>query len=89
MVYKIVNKVVDLPFNLFFTFKTSNYNLRRHCLVLDTEFCKSSIRKSFFSVRVPPVWNMLPEDIVTSKNIRIFKIKLNRFDLSTVYKFKL
>ena len=89
MVYKIINKIVDLPFNSFFKFKTCNYNLRRHCLVLDTEFCKSSIRKSFFSVRVPPVWNMLPEDIVTSKNICTFKSKLNKFDLSSVYKFKL
>ena len=87
MVYKIVRNLIDLPFEKFFTFKVTNYNLRRHKYHLEAIKFDKNVRKYFFSTRIVKTWNDLPRDIVMSENLQTFKIKLKKFDLSEIYKF--
>ena len=48
MVYKIVRNLIDLPFEKFFTFKVTNYNLRRHKYHLEAIKFDKNVRKYFF-----------------------------------------
>ena len=38
----------------------------------------TTIRKQFFSLRVTDYWNGLPEDIITSASLNIFKNKIDK-----------
>ena len=47
---------------------------------LRNDFSQSvSMRKNFFSNRVVPTWNSLPDDVVTSSTINKFKSALDRY----------
>ncbi|MEC8568985.1 MAG: reverse transcriptase domain-containing protein, partial [Pseudomonadota bacterium] len=80
-VFKIINGLIDLPFENLFTFINTPYNLRRHRYTLKVEKFKTNTRKYFFSNRVAPVWNKLPETVVYSRNLEEFKNQLNKIDL--------
>ena len=79
MLYKIVNRTVDIDFERLFEFSSlGGYNLRRHKLHLNYKFLsKTQCHQNFFSNRVVTTWNSLPENVVTSPNLSIFKRKLN------------
>ena len=79
MLYKILHKIVDVDFNTFFKFSSlGGYNLRRHKLHLNRiSNPKTLCHQSFFSNRVVPVWNSLPENVVMSPTLSIFKGRLN------------
>ena len=92
IIYKILNNLLDLPFNHFFTLNPSLllYSLRRHSLsLLKPKLSKTSTRLNFFSYRTINTWNLLPQDIVTSKSLTIFKSKLKIFDLTKIYNSRL
>ena len=89
MVFKIINKLIDLPFENFFKFKTTKYNLRRHKYTLEAVRFNKNPRKSFFSIKIVNTWNDLPENIVLAKTLQIFKNKLNNYDLTKIYEFPL
>ena len=38
-----------------------------------------AVRENAFSIRVVPIWNKLPEEIVSAKDINGFKNKLDSF----------
>ena len=87
LTFKILNNLIDLPINKFFTLNSKPYNTRSHkkCLTLkkvDTEF-----QKNFFSYRVIPVWNKLPSIIAEANTLIQFRSKLKKFDLTTIAKF--
>ena len=42
-----------------------------------TKRCRSNIEKESFPNRVIETWNSLDEEIVTAKNIQLFKTKLD------------
>ena len=91
-IYKIFNNIVDIEFNKFFknNIALQKYNLRGHRLKLQQpKFSGSIIRQNFFTERVIPIWNLLPEDIVKSSNIDILKTKLSKFDLQKIYTSKI
>ena len=83
LVYKIVNQFIDLDFNNFFSLRKSTYNLRGHKFTLKTRPRKSNITANFFSFRTVPVWNALPESIVSAPTLACFKNRLRNFDLNT------
>ena len=88
LIYKIVNNLIDLDFSSLFKFNSNlnSYNLRRHKLSLEKpKLVKTSVRSNFFSYRCINIWNGLPEEIVTSSSLDIFKQKLNTFDLYSIY----
>ena len=41
--------------------------------------CKYDLRKHYFTNRVVPVWNSLPNNVVMADNINIFKNRLDKF----------
>ena len=56
--------------------------MRGHPFRLSIPIIKNNTHRNFFSVRTIKIWNALPTEIVTAKNINIFKIRLNQHDLS-------
>ena len=84
-VYKLLNNLIDLNPDDFLIRNNINqkYNLRRHNQYLQyPKLSCTSIRRTFFSVRVIKIWNCLPTEIVTSKCLSIFKQSLKSLDLS-------
>jgi ribonucleases P/MRP protein subunit RPP40 len=80
--YKIINKLVSLEFSDFFEFD-HNIRTRGHNFKLRIPKFKTNFRQYFFSVRIVPVWNSLPYDIVNSTSVSQLKNLLNGFNLST------
>ena len=79
--YNIIHNNIIITRKNFFTFSTST-NLRGHPFRLSIPIIKNNTHRSFFSVRIIRIWNALPTEIVTAKNINIFKSRLNQLDLS-------
>ena len=78
MLYKIINKIVDVDFDKMFELSSlGGYALRRHSLHLNRVSSQSECHKNFFSNRVIGDWNALPENVVTSPTLSIFKRKLS------------
>ena len=86
MVFKILNRLVDIEFNDFFSFSLPPYQLRRHRFCLNRNNCKSDISKNFFFNRIIKTWNSLPDSVVESPSIDVFRNRLSKFDLRTVCK---
>jgi ribonuclease P/MRP protein subunit RPP40 len=57
--------------------------LRGHSKRLFVPFCKTSIRKNFFSLRMLNVWNCLPNVVVCSNVVTAFKYRLRDVDLNS------
>lgn len=87
MVYKIINNLVDLPFNKYFKLFSSPYDTRRHPLCLKLNSSVSNHHDSYFSRRVVPLWNKLPHDLVLSKSLNDFTRNLKQFNLAKICKF--
>ena len=89
LVYKIINNLIDINIPNFFTLSQINniYSLRRHTLYLEKSNSNTPLRRNFFSNRIINTWNKLPNSIVTSETLPIFKNKITNFPLSSIYKF--
>ncbi|MFZ2538547.1 MAG: reverse transcriptase family protein, partial [Oscillospiraceae bacterium] len=79
--YNIIHKNYCIDPLKFFTF-SSNPSARGHSLRLTYPIAKTNSKKFFFSTRVVPVWNSLPENIVLSRTITSFKRSLSSIDFS-------
>ena len=82
--YKIKHQLIYLDFDDFFINSNihNNYNLRRHKSYLDKPHLpKSSHKRTLFSHRIINTWNKLPQNVVSSMNLSIFKSNLNRINL--------
>ena len=86
MVYKILNKVVDLQSETLFSEKRSKYNLRGHSQQLNRQKSSIDCHKFFFSQRVIPIWNSLPDNVVSAPSVSSFKFKLSNINLSNFCK---
>ena len=90
--YKIFYGYSDINFDDDFILKHSRYNLRRHNAQIKIKnplnLQTNQYLNSFF-IRVVKVWNDLPDEIVQSRSISIFKHKLNSFSFSNFLQFKL
>ena len=87
--FKIVHKYIAIEFNDFFEYEHSKFNTRGHLFKLRIPKILNSVRKNFFSVRIIPVWNSLPTEVVTACSCDSFMkqlkaVSLNRF-LSRCY----
>ena len=83
LMYKIYHNLIHIKFDTFFTKNPSNYHLRRHtCTIKNTKIPRSRIRNHFFSHRIVKLWNSLPNDVVNSKTLKIFKNQLNEVNLA-------
>ena len=75
-VYRIIHKIDNIPFDLFFTYNT--HDTRGHSFKLDKPRANSILRQNSFSHRVINVWNNLPADVVESSSINSFKNALEK-----------
>lgn len=79
--YKIINGIVDMLPNEFFIFNNSA-NTRGHSLKLFVPDSRVNARSHFFCVRVITLWNSLPDNIVSNRNLNSFLTQLYNFDFS-------
>ncbi len=84
--YKILHDEYDLDKSIFFKPPT-DARTRGHPFKIFKERVATSSRSNFFSNRVVELWNELPGDVVTAKDIDSFKEKLDRFWLSKDWLF--
>jgi hypothetical protein len=80
--FKIVHKLIDIDVTEFFEFERSVYNTRGHMYKLRIPKIVNSVRKNFFSIRVLPVWNSLPNELVGVTSILKFKNGLRQINLN-------
>jgi len=81
MCYKIVYNHVNINRDCFFTFATYP-STRGHSLKLALPDSIINARLHSFAVRIIPVWNNLPNDVVTAANIYLFKNRLSKTNLA-------
>ena len=85
MTYKILNNLVSVDKDYFFTVNTNP--TRSNGLKLYKNRFNTTIKGHSFSQRIVNDWNTLPHEIVSAPNVLIFKTKLDvflydrRFDL--------
>ncbi|XP_063615393.1 uncharacterized protein LOC134788435 [Penaeus indicus] len=75
-VFKMAKGISGLKFEDFFE-PLTGLSTRGHCLKLRRQFSRLNIRKEFFSNRVVPLWNKLPEELVTCGTVESFKRSLD------------
>ena len=79
--YKIINGLVDMVPNDFFTF--NNYvNTRGHNFKLFVPDSRVNARSHFFCIRVITYWNSLPDETVSTNNLNLFLTRLKNSDFS-------
>jgi hypothetical protein len=79
--FNIVYSLNSLRFHDFFVVRNGVYNTRGHSKRLFVLHSRIDCRKYFFSNRVVPVWNSLPDCVVTSSSVDVFKRRLEGVDL--------
>ena len=78
-VYKIINNLIDLSLEQFFTPISSSYNFRHHQFALrKSTSVKTNTLLNYFKYRIINNWNSLPSYIVNSESLVIFKNRLKR-----------
>ena len=75
-VYRIINKIDNIPFDTFFTLNT--HGTRGHQYKLDKPRSNTRCRQNFFSQRVINIWNDLPQNVVEAPSINSFKNQLEK-----------
>jgi hypothetical protein len=66
----------------------NNNNLRRPKHYIHTPFCRSTVRKNFFTFRTLPLWNKLTNDVVCKKLTKAFVSRLTELDLDNLTHFR-
>ena len=84
--YNIVHGLSAIRFDDMFTF--NNSCTRGHSLKLNVPVGKSDVRKYSFAVRVVPIWNSLPEKIVTASTTKSFKHLILSHNFNVFLKFR-
>ncbi|MFZ2538165.1 MAG: reverse transcriptase family protein [Oscillospiraceae bacterium] len=84
--YNIVHGLSAVTFDSMFKFR-NNRALRGHSLSLEIPLTKNNLSKFFFSSRVVPPWNSLPDSLVLASNVKIFKYNLKKINLSKFLSF--
>jgi len=72
VVYKIINKLSNVNFDIFFEFDTNRIT-RGHSLKLKKKRFNTELRQHFFTDRIINLWNSLDEQIVSSTSLNCFK----------------
>jgi len=80
--YKLMNGLYDVQVSKILTKRseviTTDRAKRGHKHMLYAEKTNKSIRKHFFSQRVVPLWNSLPDNVIESDNLNTFKNSLDK-----------
>merc|ERR1711911_421879 len=79
--FKMLNSFSDVDYTSWFNLIPPTARQTRSntgYMNLERSFARTQVRENFFSVRVPPIWNSLPDDIKKSRTIQSFK---KQFDI--------
>ena len=76
MTYKILNNLVSVDKDYFFTVNTNPGPTRSNGLKLYKNRFNTAIRGHSFSQRIVNDWNTLPHEIVSAPNVLIFKTRI-------------
>lgn len=93
--YKIMNNIYDERVTKGLFTRNTSERTRGHTLKINKNNCRLDIRKHYFTNRVVDVWNSLPDEIVTAKNVKAFERRLDNhwkehpmiYDFNTDYNF--
>ena len=83
--YKICQNPTNLLFDDYFQYHKTNYNLHQHGWTL--QFLSSKLLQftgntgKFFANHILPIWNILPDIVVSAPNLFLFKKRFSEFDL--------
>ena len=72
-VWKIFNGKCKVPFDSLFQLGLSLGYTRGHSLKLQVPRFRLACRQRFFSVRVVNLWNNLPQSVVSTRSLEVFK----------------
>ena len=81
MMFKILNNLVDKDFSDFFSLSKVT-NTRGHRFKLNKPLSRVNARLFSFSCRRIDCWNSLPDNLINSESIALFKSRLNTVNLS-------
>ena len=76
--YKILHKLYDTNIDLKLPLCTE-IRTRGNSLKLKVERSNHNVRQYSFSQRVVPIWNSLPDDLVSAPTLNSFKNGLDKF----------
>ena len=76
LVFKIINNLISLDSRDYFEFASSI--TRGHNLKIKTNYCRTNTKKFSFPNRIINCWNNLPDDVVNSTSLSIFKSKVQK-----------
>ena len=79
--FNIVRGFTALSFNDFFSL-SPNTSTRGHTFKLVVPIAKTNTRKYFFSSRIVPIWNSLPQQFVSASSTAKFKSLITNHDFS-------
>ena len=79
--FNIVHGFTALSFEDFFSL-SNNTSTRGHSLKLVVPIAKTNMQKFFFSSRIIPIWNSLPQKIVSASSTAQFKSLISKHDLT-------
>jgi hypothetical protein len=87
--YKILTGVYDSNANPQLQLNTER-RTRDHSMRLNNYRTKYDLRKYFWTNRIVNIWNSLPEEIVGSTSVNLFKNRLDKFwtNQELMYDFK-
>ena len=77
-IYKMLKGQVSLNFNEFFTLADDS-RCRGHSYKIKKNYCRLDVRKNFFSQRVVKLWNDLPQEVLDSSSLNVFKGRLDGY----------
>ena len=89
--YKITSGTYDITLPpLFQQHQDVTMKTRGHSKKLYRKRANTSIRKNFFTHRVISIWNSLPENVVSARNVKIFESRLYKYWIyqDIIYDFK-
>jgi len=75
--FKLFKELTDVPYTTFFQLATDS-NTRGHSLKISKPYCKTDMRKFFFTYKVINRWNSLPEEAIQVDSINSFKKHLQK-----------
>ena len=80
LLYKIIKKLIDIPFDSYFTFSTNR--TRGHEYKLYVNSTRINCFKYHFCNRVVKYWNALPREVVALENLVQFKRTVSEMDFT-------
>ena len=73
VLFKILNKYIDIPFEIYFKLRKVRPLRKANNLQIEYKKAHNNMCRNTFFFGSVQSWNLLPEYIVKSKNLSIFK----------------